>query len=241
MEPRMNRRELLQRAALLTGSAIAVPGVLSVLEGCSDKQSAGGQSLAFSAEQRATIEEIAEIMIPRTSTPGAKDVGVPAFIEAVLRDVYPDDDQHDFLNGLQEFETQARRAHGKAFMQLEPAVRVALVQKIHDSAVAAEKAQQEKRAAPTGAVQPASANRPSFMRAVKGRVKALLGRKQRLWSYRPFILTMKELSLLGFFTSQAGATQVLQYLPVPGSFRPCVPLQEAGNGKTWALETGYRF
>lgn len=51
---------------------------------------------------------------------------------------------------------------------------------------------------------------------------------------RPFVLTMKELTMLGFFTSQAGATQVLQYEAVPGAYKGCIPLSEAGNGKTWA-------
>jgi len=51
---------------------------------------------------------------------------------------------------------------------------------------------------------------------------------------RPFILMMKELTMLGFFTSEPGATQVLQYLPVPGQYKGCIPLSEAGNGKTWA-------
>jgi hypothetical protein len=51
---------------------------------------------------------------------------------------------------------------------------------------------------------------------------------------RPFILTLKELTMLGFFTSEPGASQVLQYNPVPGAYKGCVPVSEAGNGKTWA-------
>ena len=51
---------------------------------------------------------------------------------------------------------------------------------------------------------------------------------------RPFILTLKELTMLGFFTSEPGASQVLQYSPVPGAYKGCVPVSEAGNGKTWA-------
>jgi hypothetical protein len=58
---------------------------------------------------------------------------------------------------------------------------------------------------------------------------------------RPFVLMMKELTLLGFFTSQVGATQVLQYEAVPGGFQACVPVAAAGNGKTWATETSLRF
>lgn len=51
---------------------------------------------------------------------------------------------------------------------------------------------------------------------------------------RPFILMMKEMTLLGFFTSEPGATEVLQYVAVPGAYKGCIPLSEAGNGKTWA-------
>ena len=51
---------------------------------------------------------------------------------------------------------------------------------------------------------------------------------------RPFILTLKELTMLGYFTSEPGATQVLQYNPVPGAYKGCIPVSEAGNGKTWA-------
>ena len=58
---------------------------------------------------------------------------------------------------------------------------------------------------------------------------------------RPFILMTKELTLLAFFTSQVGATQVLQYVAIPGSWHGCLPLQQAGNGKTWAVEPGIAF
>ena len=49
---------------------------------------------------------------------------------------------------------------------------------------------------------------------------------------RPFILTMKELTVVGFFTSEPGATQVLQYEAVPGAYKGWIPLSEVG--KTWA-------
>ncbi|HEX5171583.1 MAG TPA: gluconate 2-dehydrogenase subunit 3 family protein, partial [Cyclobacteriaceae bacterium] len=49
---------------------------------------------------------------------------------------------------------------------------------------------------------------------------------------KPFILTVKELTLLGFFTSEVGATQVLQYDPVPEAYKGCLSLEEVG--KTWA-------
>jgi hypothetical protein len=52
-----------------------------------------------------------------------------------------------------------------------------------------------------------------------------------------FVLMTKKLTMLGFFMSQPGCTQVLQYVAVPGGFEADIPLSQAGNGKAWAVET----
>jgi hypothetical protein len=44
---------------------------------------------------------------------------------------------------------------------------------------------------------------------------------------------MKWMTVYLFFTSEIGATKVLNYLPIPGPFQPCVDLKEVGA--TWAL------
>lgn len=43
---------------------------------------------------------------------------------------------------------------------------------------------------------------------------------------------MKELTLLGFFTSEVGATKALRYLPVPGRYDGCMPYKK--GDKAWA-------
>ena len=202
----IDRRELLKRVAYLMGGAISAPAMLGVLQGCSAKKQEGEWTPAFlSAAQGAVVAEVAEIMIPRTDTPGAKDVGVPAFIDLMLKDAYPKQDQDRYLAGLQQFSERAVQAHGKSFVDLEPQQRVALVREYHDAAVRLAQDQELVR------------------------------------EERPFILMTKELAMLGFFTSEPGATQVLQYLAVPGAFRACIPLEEAGNGKAWAVEMASVF
>lgn len=47
-----------------------------------------------------------------------------------------------------------------------------------------------------------------------------------------FFLIFKELTMVGFFTSEAGATQVLRYEQIPGFYDGCVPFEEIG--RTWA-------
>jgi hypothetical protein len=207
----MNRRELLQRVAMLMGGAISAPAVLAVLNGCAPKPGANWQPLFLGKEEGAVVEAVADLILPRTDTPGAREVGVPAFIDVILRDAYPSEDQARFVSGLKDFDAEAQRAHGKPFIELPPTEQLSFLQRVHDAAAAAEKGQDAANEVPV---------------------------PQRK---RPFVLMMKELTLLGFFTSQVGATRVLQYEAVPGRFQACVPVAEAGNGKTWATETSLRF
>jgi gluconate 2-dehydrogenase gamma chain len=52
-----------------------------------------------------------------------------------------------------------------------------------------------------------------------------------------FVLMTKKLTMMGFFLSQPGCTQVLQYIAVPGAYQADIPLSQAGNGRAWAVET----
>jgi len=51
---------------------------------------------------------------------------------------------------------------------------------------------------------------------------------------RPFFWRLKELTLVGYYTTEYGATQALQYIAIPVEQHGCLPLSETGNGKTWA-------
>jgi glucoside 3-dehydrogenase (cytochrome c) hitch-hiker subunit len=216
----MNRREALIRVAGLMGGTLSAAALLAL-----DKVYAAPNSLAanngptagsgpttqpgvLSASQQAIVSAVADIIIPRTNTPGALDVGAPKFIDVMLRDVYPQADLDRYLAGLAELDTAATTQHAHKFVALEQTQQVTLVRKFHDAALANERQQHT-----------AHTRHPE----------------------RPFILMTKELTLLSFFTSQVGATQVLQYVAVPGSWHGCLPLKQAGNGKTWAVEPGIAF
>lgn len=49
---------------------------------------------------------------------------------------------------------------------------------------------------------------------------------------RPFFAHVKELTLVGYYTSEVGAREELQYLHTPGRYEGCLPLEEVG--RTWA-------
>jgi len=190
----MNRREAIERTALILGYAISAPAMMGILNGCKATPELAFKPVFLTQEQASLVSEIAEVIIPKTDTPGAKDAGVPAFIDIMLKDVYNKEDKEKFIAGLNSFNEEAKKSAGSDFIDLDPAKQVDFFKSVHDPAVAAFK---------------------------NGEVKE-----------RPFVLVVKELTCLGFFTSEPGATQVLQYEAVPGAYHGCVPLAEVG--KTWA-------
>ncbi|HET9474122.1 MAG TPA: gluconate 2-dehydrogenase subunit 3 family protein [Steroidobacteraceae bacterium] len=192
----MQRRELLRRAAWLLGGTISAPAALAILQGCSARESAGEATdtalKTLSAAQLAIVAEIAEIMIPKTDTAGARDAGVPLFIDATLAAVYPQQDQERFKAGLGEFENIARRS-GKTFLEREPAERAAFVKQV---LVVAQDSDRER-------------------------------------DDNKFMLMTRELTLLGYFTSQVGITANMEYVPVPTAFHGCVPLSQMKKHVYW--------
>lgn len=199
----MNRREVIQRATMIFGYAITGPALTGILNGCKATPEEAFAPQLFSQDQIKLIAELAEIIIPRTETPGARDAGVPMFIDRMLKEVYPKEDQEAFLKNLAAFDDGARNEYGNSFLECSDDEKQAYFRKEHDDAV-----------------------KKSTNSASSGWWNA--GIKQS----KPFMVELKELTLLGFFTSEPGATQVLQYKQVPGPFKGCVPLKEVG--KTWA-------
>jgi gluconate 2-dehydrogenase gamma chain len=189
------RRQILKRAAWLLGGAISAPAALAVLQGCSAKQepsaAAAPQAKFLGAAGLALVGEIAEILIPKTTTSGAKDAGVPAFIDTALDALYPAEDQARFKAGLAEFETAARSAGGKPFLEQDAPARAAFVRQSLEAALAGE-------------------HNP-----------------------RPFILMTRELTLLGYFSSQVGIAENMEYVAVPTAYHGCVPLSQMKKPVYW--------
>ncbi|MBS0583489.1 MAG: gluconate 2-dehydrogenase subunit 3 family protein [Proteobacteria bacterium] len=218
----MNRREVLQRVAALVGGTISAPAVFAVLDGHAQTPTPDWKPSALGKDELAVVEQVVDIMLPRTDTPGALDVGVPAFIDGMLKEVYSQQARDHFRQGLQYFDAAARKEYRKPFVGLERSRQRALVQRFHDVGIAVERTEGERK-----------------QKALVQQVRAAAMLPQRTQSApvthpRSFILTVKELALLGFFTSRPGATQVLQYAAIPGTYHGCLPVNQAGNGKRWA-------
>lgn len=117
----LTRREALRRAALFLGAALSP----SVLEGALQAATlpAGNGSLPrwLDARQFETVSAAVERILPKTDTPGALDVGVPAFIDLIYGKYLSGDERFVFATGLKEVEALARSRAGKAFAQMAAA------------------------------------------------------------------------------------------------------------------------
>ena len=66
---------------------------------------------AFTAADVALLDEIADTILPETSTPGAKAASTGAFMALMVTDVYTDANQQVFRDGMTALDAACRAAH----------------------------------------------------------------------------------------------------------------------------------
>ncbi len=183
----MERRELLKMIALLTGGVMI--GGNALLTGCVHKEN----SINFTKDELAFLDEVADTILPATKTPGAKAAKTGSFMAVMVNDCYEEKDQKAFYKGIDQLNAACRKMHGSEFMKVTP--------------------EQKKQ----------------LLIALDHEAKIYKVEKDLPNHY---FTMMKQLTLLGYFTSEIGCTQALRYTPVPGHYEGTVPYKK--GDKAWA-------
>lgn len=110
---RPTRRRLLELGGLL-GVALAMP----VGAGAAVAETLAPADLAL-------IGDVAELIIPATDTGGAKQAGVPAFVDMMVAKWFAPDERDNFLAGMASFAKGAVTRYGKPFTALTGAQKTA--------------------------------------------------------------------------------------------------------------------
>jgi hypothetical protein len=127
----LTRRDAIARVSAMFGGA-ALVGQSALLTACShpdpevEAQVRAGEGL-FSADEVALLDEIADTILPDTDTPGARAAGVGPFMALAVTDVYGDDQQQIFRDGLADVDTRAGAAFGADFIALSSDQRLELL------------------------------------------------------------------------------------------------------------------
>jgi len=211
----MDRRELLKMITLATGALVV--GGEAFLTGCktADKQVAG-----FTATDIAFLDGVGETIIPATNTPGAKAAKIGEFMKTMVADCYSQPEQTAFTEGMATLDKACKEANGKTFTECTP-------QQRHDFLVTLEK---EAKAYNDKNVTIDKSRRAEYEN-IHQKVPSK-DQKQFEPSPKHYYTMMKQLTLLGFFTSKTGMTETLRHMPVPGKYDGAYAY--AKGDKAWA-------
>jgi hypothetical protein len=201
----LNRRDAIRRVSAWLG-VLTFTGGSGLLDAAEKAVLTAGTPGQFTLEQIAFLDEIAETILPATKTPGAKAAKTGAFMALMVTDAYGRDEQKEFREGMRKVESAMQAAHQVSFMSATAGQRLALLTEFD---------QEQKR------VMDAREAANSGVARLDGKVPA------------HFFRMMKELAMLGFYTSEVGCTQAMRYIETPGRFDPCIPYKP--GEPAWAL------
>ncbi|QMU28056.1 gluconate 2-dehydrogenase subunit 3 family protein [Adhaeribacter radiodurans] len=198
----MNRREALSKVALIVGGTVI--GGEAFAAGLHLNQNAHPSSL-FTPEDEKILHEIGGIILPAINgKPGANDANIGPFMAMMVSDCYREDQQKVFTAGLHRIKIDFKTAYGKNFLEGDTKSQLEYLKKLDA----------EQRA---------------------NTLETKPGRREYLTVDGPpvhFFTMMRQLTILGFCTSEIGATKALRYVEAPGRYDGNVPYQK-GQG-AWA-------
>jgi hypothetical protein len=249
----IDRRSALRRLSYVLGGVATAPLASGLLAGCrtpSGGELASYQYQALSEPQQQTLAALVDQIIPATDTPGAVDVGVPQFIDKMLAEWYAPEERDQFLAWLDGLDAQAE---GGSVAALDDEARMAFVAALDARTFPPEPAPEAEEldddvagvaTEGTSAVQEETESEVAGMQGDLGEaMDDSTGGSQEIVTGEGTVSTggqapppayrqLKELTLAGYYTSEPGATQELQWLAAPGRYDADVPFSEVG--RAWA-------
>jgi hypothetical protein len=208
----MNRRDILKQIALITGSAV-IGGELFL----TGRKTSPKTDARFTTYNIALLDEVGETIIPATETPGAKAAKIGEFMKVMVIDCYTESQQKAFMQGIVDLDSSCEKMHGKPFMNCDVQQRKDFLISLEEEAKAFDR------------VKRIINKTTELIEGVnQGKDKPLELRE----SPSHYYTMMKQLTLLGFFTSETGMNETLRHIPIPGRYDGAVPYS---NGeKAWA-------
>lgn len=194
----------MERRELLKQIAILTGGIVIGSEFfLSGCKSGAKLEAGFSPASIAMLDEVAETIIPATKTPGAKAAQVGEFMKTFVTDCYTADQQSAFTKGILQLDEACNKLNGKSFMDCDAKQRKDLLISLEkDAKVYNEKPNKENE-----------------------------GKRENMLPLHYYTM-IKQLTLMGFFTSKTGATETLRHIQVPGKYDGAFPYKK--GDKAWA-------
>jgi len=119
----ISRRVALKQIAVISVGAALVPSCINR----KSEQSALFKNIIVTQEQENLIASLAEAIIPKTDSPGAKETSTHTFIAKMVDDCMPKNEQEKWLAGLTAFDELIEKRNGKTFSEYNAQEQLALL------------------------------------------------------------------------------------------------------------------
>ncbi len=215
----MNRRNAIRNIGIGAGITISAGALATLFSSCQSEMAVEKDNWKpqFLAETDASLlDELSDIILPATDTPGAKEAKVVRYMDMMIKNIYKAEDQEAFNLGLTGF---------KNLLQKEQEVEPTKAKRKHLAAML------DKHMVNLSEEQLAEAMKLLNSDAPDPKAE---GAAEHPYYITQFLASLRNLTIAGYFGSELIATNHLNYLPVPGPYQGCIPLEEV-DGKAWAL------
>jgi len=212
----MKRREALRHIGLSAGYIAATPALFSLVQSCKDtKYNIGWSPVFLSKEEATALDQIVNLILPKTDTPGAREMNVPMFIDKYFNAVVSEEEGKRFKQGMS---VALKELGGDKNVDPEK-----LTEKEYDAFLAKylkipREKQQEYRQQ-MGAI----ANPDDLKSAPRDAIVFNT------------LSAVRDMSIYAYRTSEYIGEQVLKYEPVPGKQIGCDSLETLTGGRAWSL------
>ena len=188
----MNRRAAIRNFAFFTAGIALIPSCMQE----ETKASVTLKNIPLTGEQEKMLAALTETILPKTNTPGAKDLATHLFVLKMVDDCYEKADREKFVKGMNLFEEYVKKQYKADFADCTVAQRTELLNEME---------RQQK-------------NTPAdiILSHVKDFPKEAV----------PFYETVKRLTVQAFVTSKFFLMDVRKFEMAPGRYHGCVPVSK---------------
>lgn len=215
----MERRKALRNMGLALGYTVATPTLISIMQSCKNETVLEWTPDFFTPDEGSALTKLVDIIIPKTDIPSASETQVHLFIDRFANEVFDEQQQKFWKMSMDRFLEKAQTDSGN--------------EKAGDLTT------EHLEAVLGPSLKVSKENQTKNFKAIQQYNEAIAEEQEPLLddaiSRFAFANNLRNLTIMGYKTSEFVGEEVLAYLPVPGVYIGCGDLQELTGGKDWSI------
>lgn len=205
----MERREALKNLGFGSMALFTSTVFFGALQGCSSTVELDWKPVYLSPEEASQLGKVCEGIMPKTSTPGAIEAGVPSHLDSALANIYRNREAGYFKRGLNVFVANFNANQEVSFVKATTEQMTEAINSYFDKYEADKDILRNYRA--------------EFRKE---------GEKDDVFVETYFVTNVVDSTIWSYFSSELVGKEVMAYDPIPGKYEGCIPY-EPGQ-KAWS-------